>query len=136
MKKKTKPKVKATIPRVYYLLLPLIVTAIFFAPLLGFDILNWDDTGYILENPLLKNFSVVKLFTTYWMGNYHPLTMLLFTIGYKLAGFHGLYFHLINLIFHLINVYLVFRLVEKLVSSNWFVPMLTALLFGIHPMHI
>ncbi len=136
MKKKTKAKVKTTIPRVYYLLFPLIVTAIFFAPLLGFDILNWDDAGYILENPLLKNFSVVKLFTTYWMGNYHPLTMLLFTIGYKLVGFHGLYFHLINLVFHLINVYLVFRLVEKLVPNNWFVAMLTALLFGIHPMHI
>ena len=136
MKKKTKTKVKTTLPRVYYLLLPLVVTAVFFAPVLGFDILNWDDQGYILDNPLLKDFSVEKLFTLFWMGNYHPLTMLLFTIGYKLAGFHGLFFHLFNLIFHLINVYLVFRLIEKLVKNNLFVAMLTALLFGIHPMHI
>ena len=136
MKKKTNTKVKTTLPRVYYLLLPLIVTTVFFSPVLGFDILNWDDEGYILNNPLLKEFSVEKLLTLFWMGNYHPLTMLFFTIGYKLAGFHGLFFHLVNLIFHLINVYLVFMLIEKLVKNNLFVAMLTALLFGIHPMHI
>ena len=139
---KNKPKVKAksnvgnTLPNVFYVLLPIVVTAVFFAPVLGFDILNWDDKGYILENPLVNDFSFVKFFSQYWMGNYHPFTMLIFTIGYKLFGLSGLFFHSINLIFHLFNVFLVYRLVEKLVPNNFFVASLTALLFGIHPMHI
>ena len=123
-------------PKVLYVLIPVILTVIFFAPVLGFDLLNWDDREYIMDNPLLRDFSIIKLFTLFWMGNYHPLTMLLFTLGYKMAGFNGLFFHLVNLGFHLVNVYLVFRLTEKLVKNNLLVAMFTALLFGVHPMHI
>ena len=138
MKKKTqaKPSIKPAVPKVLYIVLPLLATAIFFSPVLGFDILNWDDKGYLMENPLLKDFSLAKLFTLFWMGNYHPLTMLLYTIGFKLVGAHGFLFHLVNLLLHLVNVYLVFRITEKLVKNNLFVAALTALLFGIHPMHI
>ncbi|MEI7660995.1 MAG: tetratricopeptide repeat protein [Bacteroidota bacterium] len=136
MKNSKKTKAKTGIPEIYYQLLPLVLTAIFFAPVLGFDILNWDDQGYILENPLLRDFSFYKLFSLYWMGNYHPLTMLLFTVGSKVFGFNGLLFHLVNLCFHLFNVFLVYRLSEKLVPGNLFVAVLTSVLFGIHPMHI
>ena len=125
-----------TRPKVLYVLIPVVVTAIFFAPVLGFDLLNWDDKEYIMHNPLLRDFSILKLITLFWMGNHHPLTMLLFTLGYKMAGFNGLFFHLVNLCFHLVNVYLVFRLTEKLVKNNLFLAMFTALLFGVHPMHI
>ena len=125
-----------TRPKVLYVLMPFILTAIFFAPVLGFDLLNWDDKEYIMDNPLLRDFSILKLFTLFWMGNYHPLTMLLCTLGYKITELHGFYFHASNLGIHLFNVYLVFRLTEKLVKNNLFVAMFTALLFGVHPMHI
>ncbi|MEI7727795.1 MAG: tetratricopeptide repeat protein [bacterium] len=136
MTKKKNAKAKTSLPGYFYLIIPLVATAAFFIPVLGFDILNWDDKGYLLENPLLKDFSIFKLVTQFWMGNYHPLTMLLFTTGFKLAGLNGMFFHLVNLVFHLLNVFLVFRFVEKLVKNNLLVAMLTALLFGIHPMHI
>lgn len=36
--------------------------------------LNWDDPEYALHNPWLGNFT--QSFQVYYMGNYHPLTLI------------------------------------------------------------
>ena len=55
------------------------------------ELTNWDDDKYIDQNPLLRDFSgdaVYRMFFSkdngerYFMGNYHPLTMLTLNIDY------------------------------------------------------
>ena len=55
-----------------------VVTFIVFSPSLKNGFTNWDDSDYVLQNPLVVNNSVPvkEIFQTPVMGNYHPMTML------------------------------------------------------------
>ena len=58
-------------------------------------------------------------------------------IDYQLWGLNPFGYHLGNLIIHLINTLLVFFFVRQLAPKSLvFVPFFTALVFGIHPMHV
>jgi protein O-mannosyl-transferase len=99
---------------------------------------NWDDNGYLTSNALVKSFSLEslrKIAVTPVMGNYHPLTMLTYMLEYRLAGLNPFVYHLTNLVLHVLNTCLVFRLAMML-SGRMEVAFLTALLFGVHPMHV
>src|SRR6185369_10292782 len=71
----------------------------------------------------------------YVVGNYHPLTVLTFAIEYQLFGIAEKGYHVVNLLLHLLNVLLVFRVVLLLSDKSW-VALIAAFLFGIHPMHV
>jgi tetratricopeptide (TPR) repeat protein len=99
---------------------------------------NWDDDTYVTENPYVKDFTVpglAKLFTVYYSSNYHPLTGLTNALEYRLFGLSPLPFHLVNLLLHLFNTWLVFRLVRAL-AGDVEAAGIVALFFGIHPMHV
>jgi tetratricopeptide (TPR) repeat protein len=126
----------------------LAITAVVFLPSLSNGFVFWDDHRYTYENPLLKDFSFVKIFSvsTSYMGNYHPLTLLwlhwetlLFPKGdaNMYSGFDPFWFHLNNLFLHLLNTLLVFYVVYELLDrKEWKTAAVTALFFGIHPMHV
>ena len=102
------------------------------------DFVNWDDPIYVTANPLIKDISfsgLYKIFTTAVAGNYHPLTILSYAIENKLLGGAPIHFHLVNLLLHLLVVCLVYWFSWKL-SRSLFVAVFTALLFGLHPMHV
>jgi len=72
----------------------IIITFAVFSPTFQNTYTNWDDGKYVAENPLIKPFdknTVLEMFFSdkmykrYWMGNYHPLTMLSLNINYALA---------------------------------------------------
>jgi len=121
------------------LLLALLAAAIVFLPCLGAGFLpGWDDDAYILNNPLVKEFSpesVKRIFTSLHRGLYKPLTMFLFSAEYAVAGPNPAVFHAVNLFLHLANCALVFRVAGAL-AGGVAVPFITALFFGIHPMHV
>jgi len=122
-------------------LICVLITLVVYIPSLanGF-IVNWDDGGYIHEHVLVhsitwQNFITIFNPTTFYKGNYHPLTTFMYAIQYSFAGLHAGLYHVVNLLFHLTNVYLVFyfiRLISKRAELAGFV----ALMFGIHPMHV
>lgn len=122
----------------YYLLLILALTTALYINSLTGDFTNWDDNGYITENELIKDFSwsgIKKMFTTPYMGNYHPLTGLSNMIEFHLWGLKPAPYHVFNLLLHLLNTILVFyffRLLIKREHSS----LLIALFFAIHPMHV
>ena len=98
----------------------------------------WDDMFYIVNNEDLrevssKNFKT--LISDYYLGNWHPLTMLTYYIEYSLVRDTAWVYHLDNTIIHIINSILVFKLVEKL-SKNFLIGAVTAVLFAIHPLHV
>lgn len=121
------------------LLLVLLAALLVFLPCLKADFLiSWDDDAYILDNPLVRNFSlnhVRQIFTSLHRGLYKPLTLFLFSAEYALAGPNPAFFHAVNILLHLINCALVFRVAGAL-SGGIAVPFITALFFGIHPMHV
>lgn len=121
------------------LLLALLAALLVFLPCLKADFLiSWDDDAYILDNPLVRNFSmdhVRQIFTSLHRGLYKPLTLFVFSAEYALAGPNPAFFHAFNILLHLINCALVFRVTAAL-AGGVAVPFITALFFGIHPMHV
>ncbi len=103
-------------------------------------IMNWDDAGYIINNDYIKSLStdhIVSMFSDFYMSNYHPLTTLSYAIDYQISGENPVWYHVINLLVHLINALLVYRFIRKLLPSlsDW-IPFASALLFAVHPMHV
>ncbi len=101
-------------------------------------VLNWDDGGYVVVNDVIhkinfQNLSII--FSTFDKGNYHPLTTLMYAIEYWLVGDNPFLYHFNNIIIHLANVYLVFLFIFK-ISRKTEVAFITAVFFGIHPMHV
>jgi protein O-mannosyl-transferase len=95
----------------------------------------WDDDKYIQNNPLITSIDLRALFSRYVMGNYHPLTMLVYALEYQLFGLDATGYHVVSLLLHLTNVLLVFYVVFLLVNKPA-VAIIAALFFGIHPMHV
>lgn len=123
----------------FYLISSLIVTIVFLSPNLLNDFLNWDDTAYVINNDLIKNLSfkgIKTIFTTpEVVSTYAPLTLMSWAIDYAIDGLNPAVFHFFNLLLHLFVVCLVFYY-AKLLSKNIIVAFITAVLFGVHPMHV
>jgi len=98
---------------------------------------NWDDQDYATNNPLIRDFSnFPKFFTTPVQGNYHPLTMISLALNHAISGADPFSYHLFNLLLHLLNAWLVYRLVWKMTGSNAFMAFAVAWWFALHPMHV
>ncbi|MBL7817243.1 MAG: tetratricopeptide repeat protein [Saprospiraceae bacterium] len=119
----------------------LAVTFFAFLPTFQSDFVNWDDDVNILQNRNLNVFTfqnIINIFTTNIMGGYNPLPIVTFAIEKAIVGgTEGLskFIHTDNLILHLLNVFLVYRLVGLMGFSRWSA-LVVALLFGIHPMRV
>lgn len=114
------------------------IISISFFPLFSAGFLDWDDLDYIKNNPSVKSvsFSNIKaFFTKSYLGNYHPLTMLSYLFDYSIGNGQAFVFHATNLVLHSLNSFLVYRLVKS-VSSQPAIPVITALLFAVHPLAV
>ncbi len=132
-----------------HLFVVLIATFLVYLPALKNDFTNWDDQAYVLHNPLIKQLSwhtVKEIFVSqdlhkrYWMGNYHPLTMLSLNLTYQYAHTPdgkpiAWLFILTNILLHLLNTFLVYVFVLKLSKSET-LAFVVALLFGVHTLHV
>lgn len=131
MKKKVDYNPKWAVPFI------LILTVIVYIPVLKAGFINFDDPDYVLDNIFIKNFSnFLALITTSVQGNYHPLTMISLAINYQISGLDAWSYHLFNLIFHLLNCLLVFKLARLLSNQNFIIAFTTAILFAVHPLHV
>jgi tetratricopeptide (TPR) repeat protein len=119
-----------------WLLLAVIITAVCFFPVLKNGFTNWDDNFYVVNNPMLPGPDWKAIFTQPVAANYHPLTMISLAINYQLSGLDPFSYSLFNLLFHLINTGLVFYFIYLVSGKKLFVAFLTAVIFGIHPMHV
>ncbi|MCM8794221.1 MAG: tetratricopeptide repeat protein [Candidatus Omnitrophica bacterium] len=105
-------------------------------------VLFWDDNETIVDNVYIKNPAYIKKIfqTSYHAGSgyygpyYRPLTSLSFMLDYHLGKLKPSGYHLTNILIHSLNVLLLFFLLRRIVGGT-FVPSLTALLFGIHPLN-
>jgi len=119
----------------------ILLTLILYLPCLHYDFMKtWDDQIYVTHNPLIKDLSfdgIKRIFKEDrgLYANYHPLTILSLALNYH-EGVSSFPFHLTNVILHLLNTILVFIFIYLVSGKKLFVAAVTALLFGIHPMHV
>jgi hypothetical protein len=133
------------------------VTFVVYLPALNNEFVNWDDPTYVYENYQIRSidFGFLKwIFTAVVSGNWHPLTMFTHALDYSFWGLDPRGHHLTSIIFHTFNTLLVFILVVQLLGCgragktgipNGFTGpdkkaliagIVTALVFGIHPVHV
>ena len=115
-----------------------IITWLFLKTCLNNTLTNWDDVQYIKDNPLIKDLSAEGLkaiFSTPVLGNYHPLTILSYAFDYAAGGHDPYIYHLHSLALHCIATILVYWL-AMLLTKRPVAVAITALLFGLHPMHV
>ncbi|MDX1685379.1 MAG: tetratricopeptide repeat protein [Saprospiraceae bacterium] len=121
--------------------LVLIFTFIVFYPSLQNEFVNWDDDRNLFQNEAVLNLSwenVVEIFTTDVIGNYNPLSNLILAIEhyiFKDTAYYYSAFHLVNILLHMLCVWLVFQLVRGMGFSTR-ATLITATLFAIHPMRV
>lgn len=124
--------------QLYFIVVILLLTFFAFSPVLKNGFINWDDPHYIINNHLIKSFSVDNLkeiFSTQLRGNYHPLTVLSYAVEYHFFKLNPTVYHFTNLLFHVFNIFLVFYFIVLLTGKNS-IAFITAVLFAIHPMRV
>lgn len=117
----------------------LALTFIAYMPALSAGFTNWDDLGYVVENPFiaLNAENIPRLFTNNVLGNIHPLTMFSLGIDHVFGGTTNAFpYHLTNVLLHLLNTVLVFYVALRLSNQKYSIALITALFFAIHPMHV
>jgi tetratricopeptide (TPR) repeat protein len=119
----------------------IVVTLVVFAPLFGAEFINWDDTGLVVENPLIRDLSwsnikaMFDLSSTQHFKHYLPIVLLSYALEFQLAGLNPAVFHTTNVVLHIINCLLLLWLISKLTRNNA-IAFVTAMLFAVHPMHV
>lgn len=105
---------------------------------------DWDDFTYVVNNDLVRNdgnTGLKEIFTRPVSSNYHPVTILSMRLNSNICktcpqGISPAPFIRWNVILHILNSILVLVLVYLLTSRNLFISFFTAIIFGVHPMHV
>lgn len=110
-----------------------------------FNILNnqfvWDDYEFIIQWETPRNFSNFPEFLKGVTppgheGVYRPIRAMLYSVAMNFFGTQNPFpYHLQGLLIHLLVTSVVFFIVKKL-TDNSLLSFITALLFGLHPIHI
>jgi tetratricopeptide (TPR) repeat protein len=92
-----------------------------FSPVLRNGFVDWDDHKVILENDSFRGLGWEQLrfaFTTFFCGLYQPLGWLFQSLTYKFYGLDPQGYHLVCLLFHVVNVVLLHLLCVRLLARS------------------
>ncbi len=114
--------------------------------------INWDETAYLIRNPLVRSLSfenIKAIFSSSDLHLYTPLSTLSYAVEYHFAGLNPKVYHATNLALHMLSTMLVFALAWRLLcrfssagltslsgNARLFIAFGAALFFGIHPAHV
>lgn len=119
----------------YFLLIIIFTALLVYSSLLSYSHISWDDPEMIFKNVFVKDFNLTELFSNHFVGNYIPLTMLVHAISWFLFKTNDAGYHLINLIFHLINGIIIFQIGKKL-FKDVLITNIVVLIFLLHPLQV
>jgi tetratricopeptide (TPR) repeat protein len=127
----------------YILGVVLLITAITYLGTLRFRF-AYDDFPQIQTNPFIKSWRYVPQYfvSTVWKqvfpldsGNYYRPIFLLWTrVNYAIFGLHEMGWHLTTVLLHVLVTWFVCCVVKKM-TGRFTVAWLSALIFGVHPIH-
>ncbi len=127
-----------TIKHPWNILLILCAVFLVFSPALKHPFVQWDDDVHCYNNPNVRGLDAARvkaIFTTDVNNTYIPLTIFSFALEYHFFKDHPMAYHLDNILLHL-GVVLMLYLVALRLGISVRAAALSALLFGIHPMHV
>src|SRR5947208_15886164 len=126
-------------PDVLILLGLAIVTFGIYAQLIGHHFITFDDPTYIQDNPMVNRgvtpAGLGWAFTTFYAGNWHPLTWIAHMIDSQLFGTFAGGHLLVNALVHMANTLLLFWFLLRTTHARWS-SALVAALFALHPLHV
>ena len=118
------------------------LTVITFWQLKDCGFINYDDSMYVYENAYvqsgLNGDSVKQAFSSELVrksANWHPLTWLSLMLDHSIFDLNPSGYHLINLLFHVMNTVLLFLILLRMTKTIWPCAFVAAL-FAIHPLHV
>lgn len=115
--------------------LPVVLAFLMFATGLGNAMTGIDDHASTTDNPVVTDFSLGSVFSHFNLGMYAPLTWIGYAIAYGLGKENAVFYHLLSLLVHTFNTWLVYRLLVKLeVRRSLLLPI--SILFAIHPIQV
>ena len=130
-----RPAVRSWMP----LLVLALVSMAVFCRALGHDFLiNWDDRQYVLDNSIIRGFSLDHLkaaFTTFYLGNYAPLHLVSYMLDYQFCGMNATGFILSNILLHTMNGMLFYLLLRRIAGERVWI-FAAALIFLLHPVQV
>jgi Tfp pilus assembly protein PilF len=119
-----------------------ILTIITFWSLKDCGFINFDDTVYVYENAYVQSGlnwnSIIQAFSSELVelsGHWHPVTWLSLMLDYQIFGLNPQGYHLMNLLFHVMNTILLFLIFHRMTEKLW-PSAFVACLFAIHPLHV
>lgn len=128
---------KWLLPLALILIATLTVTV--YWPVLQHGFIDFDDEDYVTANMVVRQGLTLKgffwAFTTFQVGNWHPLTWLSHMLDVELFNLNPMGHHATSLLIHAVNSLLICALLYRLTG---FIGRSTvvAILFAIHPLHV
>lgn len=115
------------------------LTVFVYWPSLSCDFVDLDDGEYVTANgPIQQGISIygwLYAWSANVAANWHPMTLLSLELDSTLWGQNPLGFHQTNLIFHTLNVVLLYVVLWQMTQSV-FRSACVAALFALHPLHV
>ena len=110
------------------------VSCAFFPAVKG-EFIQWDDDHFVTGNVYLQKGPAADFLFKVSYGAFQPVVNATFLLEYKAFGLNAAVFHTTNIVLHVLNCLLVFWLI-LLIGENIPVALVTALLFGLHPLRV
>ena len=105
-----------------------------------FAFVRFDDSEYIVNNPLVNNglsWAAVKWsFTAFYAANWHPLTWISHMLDVSAFGLKSGCHHFSSVVWHLANVSLLFFLLNRCWRGGIWRSLLVTALFAWHPLRV
>jgi Flp pilus assembly protein TadD len=98
----------------------------------------WDDETIVVQNQDIRELSwehLKNMFTRSYYDMYCPVKILSHTLDYHLFELNPAGYHLMSLLYHLLNILLVFTLIRVMLKSTP-AALLAALVYAIHPLAV
>ncbi|HKV42299.1 MAG TPA: tetratricopeptide repeat protein [Blastocatellia bacterium] len=114
-------------------------TLLAYWPVKDLQFVNYDDTLYVTSNTHVQGgldwSSISWAFRTTSASNWHPLTWLSHLLDYQLYGLNPSGHHVTSLLIHLVNVLLLFWVLQLTTGMIWRSTFVAAL-FAVHPLNV
>jgi hypothetical protein len=116
-----------------------VLVFIVYGQTLHFDFVNYDDNGYVYENPAVTAAptlgAVARAFTHREIGLWTPLVTISHMLDWQLYGSNAGGHHLTNVLLHLCSAILLFLLLRQMTAALW-PSAFVAAVFAIHPLRV
>jgi protein O-mannosyl-transferase len=138
--KKAKPASRSlSLANFWICLALLVITCAVYAPVAGFDFVNFDDPEMVAANAHVRQgvtpAGIEWALTSTEAANWFPVTRLSYMLDDQLFGLNSAASHLINVLLHALAAIALFVFLDRATRARW-PSAIVALLFALHPLHV